>query len=57
MKTKRFRKKLTLKKTTIADIEQDEMNGINGGDTGWPTICNCKPTYPTICVYEDTRCQ
>ncbi len=31
MKTKKFGKKVTLKKETIANLENKAMNGINGG--------------------------
>jgi hypothetical protein len=31
MKTKKFRKKLVLKKITVANLQDMEMNGVHGG--------------------------
>ncbi|MCX6581947.1 MAG: class I lanthipeptide [Candidatus Aminicenantes bacterium] len=31
MKTKKFEKKLTLSKTTVANLEKEELNAIKGG--------------------------
>ena len=57
MKTKKFNKKLTVNKITVADLNTDAMSGIKGGiytiqdtcegycDTkltcGWYSICPC----------------
>jgi natural product precursor len=44
MKAKRFLKKLTLNKKTIANLENKEMNAIRGGITG-----TCPETYYIFC--------
>ena len=43
MKTKNFNKKLTLNKTTVADLKQTEMNAVNGGAD---TTCSGRPECP-----------
>ena len=50
MKTKKFSKKLTLKKETIANLKNDEMNGIYGGHDAtipWSDciLCTGLPKY------------
>ena len=56
MKTKKFNKKLTLKKVTVADLRHSQMSEIQGGDNT-PASCleyltctctNYEPTCPKI---------
>ena len=70
MKNKKFSKKLTLKKESIANLNLIEMKGINGGDqlseeqtpcaTEGVTICpTCDPTCPETCYttyYSNPLC-
>jgi len=55
MKTKKFSKKLTLNKKTIADLNNGEMKNVHGGgDEQQPASyllsgCMGCPTYPTVC--------
>ncbi len=48
MKVKKFNKRLVLNKNTIAHLDNDDMNAINGGYT-----LLCQPTGFTYCI---TRC-
>jgi hypothetical protein len=41
MKTKKFEKKLTLNKKTVADLANSEMNKANGGGLVLPTLRKC----------------
>lgn len=70
MKTKKFSKKLKLKKQTISNLRNGEMNKLIGGAdyTLWPQYCNtyepeCSfifpcPTRPPkfICEVTDIEC-
>ncbi len=47
MKTKKINKKLSLHKKTIANLDNNEMNGAHGGGT-LGTLC-CIPTGFSIC--------
>ena len=49
MKTKRFPKKLVLKKTTVANLNKQEMNALQGG----ATELTCGPTWETC---DPKRC-
>ena len=52
MKTKKFNKKLSLKKATVSDLDKLEQNSVKGG-TEWPTILKtCRNTwcYDESCV-------
>jgi natural product precursor len=46
MKQKNLKEKLVLKKTTIAQLEQKELNGVKGGT--WLTNFRC-PYTMTLC--------
>ena len=55
MKTKKFSKKLTLNKKTIANLKDKEMKEVNGGATNPsdnPYVC-CIPktTTPPLCPF------
>ena len=64
MKTKRFVKKLVLNKKTVSHLDSDELNAVNGGESG-PTNCpGCTTIYPMYPTYlapftcpDLTRCQ
>jgi hypothetical protein len=54
MKTKKLSKKLVFSKTTIANMEQNELSAVRGGYletepmggcNTWPPICFTKPEY------------
>lgn len=53
MKTKKFEKKLSLNKKTIADLEAGEQNAVKGGFGGTGrSFCWCYPSLPTCtCPY------
>ena len=53
MKTKKFNKKLVLKRTTIANLSYSEMNKAIVGDhnTEAPTCTTCACPTCTICYY------
>ena len=61
MKTKSFNKKLSLSKHTISNLNQGEMNGINGGNTV-AGICHvrsyvkCFVTYFTNIIAASDTC-
>jgi hypothetical protein len=48
MKTKKFKKKLSLNKTTIATLGNGQMSEVQGGDTGY-SECVCADTKPNTC--------
>jgi hypothetical protein len=60
MKTKKFAKKLTLKKETIVDLGNEQLGNVKGGDMSGsdPAICQwhdtCQPTCVTCvtCYYS-----
>lgn len=65
MKTKKINSKLVLKKETVADMGNYELNNVRGGGTGisgciCPTVNNplCQPTAPcsAICVTDEVWC-
>lgn len=39
MKTKKFNKKFDLKKHTVSNLNQEEMNDLKGGTTGITVTC------------------
>lgn len=43
MKTKKFQKKLSLNKGTVAHLGSDEEKRVKGG---------CRPTDPSACTYD-----
>lgn len=49
MKTKKFSKKLTLKKDTIADLGNEKLNDARGGVNTMPQPC---VSYP-LCIASD----
>lgn len=49
MKTKEFRKKLRLKKGTIAHLGNEKLNDVRGGYNTMPQPC---PSYP-VCHFSD----
>ena len=51
MKTKSFSKKLTLNKKTIANLRNDEMNGVHGGLRPCTRI---DPTCERACLTDET---
>lgn len=59
MKTKRFEKKLVLNKKIIANLNNQEMNAVQGGidttPTAW-TACNNGATCRFPCVTWQTAC-
>jgi natural product precursor len=62
MKVKRFNKKLVLNKKTIADLSNDEMNALHGGESlpctilaptcVVPTEGKCGPTIASMCCAQ-----
>lgn len=67
MKTKKFERKLTLKKTTVTNLDEQEMDEVNGGDTYWTasftyscscnSVCSCVSVCGTcVCVSVQTGC-
>ncbi len=55
MKTKTFNKKLSLKKKTVANLDNKEMQGIYGGETAERTVCITR-CAPSDCMCTMTRC-
>ena len=55
MKTKKFNKKLSLNKTTVANLSNYELNHVRGGVFTFETVC---PTCDTegIACRPTTRC-
>jgi natural product precursor len=57
MKVKKFNKKLGLNKSTVANLNNSDMNAVYGGVTNEPTVCVTK--CATNCCLETmklTRC-
>jgi hypothetical protein len=54
MKTKKFNKKLSLGKQTIANINNGEMNVIKGGRPSVVPLCNTVDDW--TCVQTDITC-
>ena len=60
MKTKKFNKRLSLKKTTIAHLGNPELNGVKGGLVTCGLTCTCvlgclTITCPQGCPPEETE--
>ncbi len=51
MKTKKFNNKLVLNKSTIADLDGNQMNKVQGGVDPWTANCTTKPGHicPKTC--------
>lgn len=58
MKSKKFEKKLTLRKRTVTDLNSNEMFDINGGGVTQTRVCNtCVVTCMTACeLCTDIMC-
>ena len=54
MKTKKFNKKLSLSKHTISNLNQGEMNGVNGGKSIGATACYLTSPSEAIVVTSTT---
>lgn len=57
MKSKNFKKKLTLNKETVADLNIDEMAGIHGGGDNVRTDTSLIYEYCTVFCYISPTCQ
>lgn len=55
MKTKNFNKKLSLKKSTIADLRNDEMTDVIGGGFSKTTVFTCIPR-DSVCLICTGQC-
>jgi natural product precursor len=60
MKSKKLNKKLSLNKKTVANLSNNELNHVRGGDFTYDTVCRacntegiaCRPT--TRCNWAET---
>jgi hypothetical protein len=59
MKTRKFSKKLTLNKRTIAKLNSDGMEAIIGGTATMDPTCGGSRANPEVCISmkRPTRCE
>jgi len=53
MKTKAFNKRLELNKTTVANLEDRQMDKVKGGTRTIPWVCNTSWAEPCNCNTSD----
>jgi len=56
MKTKKFTKKLTLNKNTIADLSNEQLNQVKGGCASKPGETSCHTWTHTVLYTNCINC-